>query len=86
MVLYSSFYSIHAVPFCSLLTSSSPQVDVLETQFSIFIDKIRTTHDFETIKRAQEHFLAMLHSQLFFSQPDQVCLYVCMYVHACMSV
>lgn len=43
------------------------QVDVLETQYSILLQKIKSTHDFETVKDAHSDFLSILQSQLFFS-------------------
>ena len=43
------------------------QVDVLETQYSLLVEKIKSTHDFETIKHAHSEFLSTLQSQLFFS-------------------
>ena len=42
---------------------------MLETQFSHLIAKIRSTHDYETIKLAHEHFLTTLQEQLFCLQP-----------------
>lgn len=45
------------------------QVDVLETQFSLLVEKIRQTHDFETIKHAHETFVTTLQSQLFLLLP-----------------
>lgn len=41
------------------------QVDVIESQFSILIDKIETTHDFEAIRFAHDHFLGAMLSQAF---------------------
>ena len=43
------------------------QVDVLETQYTALVEKIRSTHDFETVKNAHSDFLGTLQSQLFFS-------------------
>lgn len=42
------------------------QVDVLETQYSILVEKIKSTHDFENVKNAHSEFLSTLESQLFF--------------------
>lgn len=46
------------------------QVDVLETQFSQLLDKVSSTHDYETIKHAHEKYLTTLQSQLFLTQPS----------------
>lgn len=46
------------------------QVDVLETQFSQLLDKVGSTHDYETIKHAHEKYLTTLQSQLFLTQPS----------------
>lgn len=43
------------------------QVDVLDTQYSVLLQKIKSTHDFETVKNAHSDFLSILQSQLFFS-------------------
>lgn len=45
------------------------QVDVLETQYTQLLEKIRATHDFESIKHAHELFLTALQAQLFFVSP-----------------
>lgn len=52
------------------------QVDVLETQYSLLLNKIKSTDDFETIKNAHSDFLGMLQSQLFFCV-DPVSTTVC---------
>ena len=46
------------------------QVDVLEAQFSQLVEKIQSTHDFESIKHAHESFVTTLQSQLFFTMPS----------------
>ena len=46
------------------------QVDVLETQFSLLLEKVSSTHDYETIKHAHEKYLTTLQSQLFLTQPS----------------
>lgn len=60
-------------PWCPVLTADwlpfSDQVDVLETQFSQLLEKIDSTHDFETIKHSHESFVTTLQSQLFFFLP-----------------
>jgi gamma-tubulin complex component 4 len=43
------------------------QVDVLEAQYSLLVEKIKSTHDFETIKNSHSEFLSTLQSQLFYS-------------------
>ena len=52
-----------------LLCVFSVQVDVLEAQFSQLMEKIQSTHDFESIKHAHESFVTTLQSQLFFTMP-----------------
>jgi len=42
---------------------------VLETQFTHLLDKVSTTHDFETIQHAHENFVTSLQSQLFLLLP-----------------
>ena len=42
-------------------------MDVLEAQYSLLVEKIKSTHDFETIKNSHSEFLSTLQSQLFFS-------------------
>lgn len=44
------------------------QVDVLESQFSELLDRVNSTHDFESIKHAHESFVTAIQSQLFLSQ------------------
>jgi gamma-tubulin complex component 4 len=51
------------------------QVDVLETQFSQLLNKIKSTHDFEAVKVAHSDFVKTLHSQLFFTDPIRRCVY-----------
>lgn len=41
------------------------QVDVIESQFSVLLDKIENTRDFEAIRMAHDHFLSSLLSQCF---------------------
>jgi gamma-tubulin complex component 4 len=41
------------------------QVDVIESQFSILVDKIQATRDFEEIQLAHDVFLATLLGQFF---------------------
>jgi Gamma tubulin complex component C-terminal len=41
------------------------QVDVIESQYSIMLNKIQSTRDFEAIRLAHGQFLASLHSQCF---------------------
>ena len=41
------------------------QVDVLETQYSILLDKINSTKDFETLRLAHDQFITTLHAQSF---------------------
>lgn len=41
------------------------QVDVIESQFSILLDKIHTTRDFEAIRLAHDQFITALLSQSF---------------------
>ena len=43
------------------------QVDVLESQYSVLVEKIKSTDDFETVKSAHRNFLGTLQSQLFFT-------------------
>ena len=45
------------------------QVDVLETQFSQLLERVKNTHDFESITFAHEQFLAALQVQLFINMP-----------------
>lgn len=45
-------------------------MDVLETQFTQLLEKVSTTHDYETIKHAHEKYLTTLQSQLFLTQPS----------------
>lgn len=49
---------------------SAAQVDVLETQFSQLLERVRNTHDFESITFAHEQFLAALQIQLFMNMPS----------------
>ncbi|KAK3609174.1 hypothetical protein CHS0354_013711 [Potamilus streckersoni] len=41
------------------------QVDVIESQFGILVDKIKSTRDFEAVRLAHDHFLMTLLSQSF---------------------
>ncbi|PVD20069.1 hypothetical protein C0Q70_20563 [Pomacea canaliculata] len=41
------------------------QVDVIESQYGLLLDKINSTRDFEAVKLAHEHFLAALLAQSF---------------------
>lgn len=41
------------------------QVDVIESQFSTFMEKITSTRDFEAVKLAHDQFLSALLSQSF---------------------
>lgn len=43
------------------------QVDVLESQFSLLVEKMDCTHDFEAIKHAHEQFVVCLLAQTFLS-------------------
>eukprot|EP00697_Spironema_sp_BW2_P001933 gnl/Spiro4/12596_TR6663_c0_g1_i1.p1 gnl/Spiro4/12596_TR6663_c0_g1~~gnl/Spiro4/12596_TR6663_c0_g1_i1.p1 ORF type:complete len:769 (-),score=221.58 gnl/Spiro4/12596_TR6663_c0_g1_i1:104-2410(-) len=43
------------------------QVDVLETQFSILLQKLSTATDFETVSKAHDNYLAVIASQCFIS-------------------
>uniref|UniRef100_T1IZF1 Gamma-tubulin complex component n=1 Tax=Strigamia maritima TaxID=126957 RepID=T1IZF1_STRMM len=51
------------------------QVDVLESQHSLLIEKIQSTHDFEAIKCAHEQFVVCLLAQSFVSiKPISRCI------------
>ena len=41
------------------------EVDVLETQYSILLEKINSTRDFETLRLAHDHFITTLQAQPF---------------------
>ena len=41
------------------------QVDVIDSQYSALIDKIKTTRDFEAVRLAHDQFLSALLSQSF---------------------
>lgn len=41
------------------------QVDVIESQYGLLLEKINSTRDFEAVKLAHEHFLSALLSQSF---------------------
>ena len=46
------------------------QVDVIESQFSLLLESIRLTHDFETIQQAHCNFISSLFRQLFLQMPS----------------
>lgn len=46
------------------------QVDVIESQFSLLLESIRSTHDFETIQQAHCSFISSLFRQLFLQMPS----------------
>ena len=46
------------------------QVDVIESQFSLLLENIRSTHDFETIQQAHCNFISSLFRQLFLQMPS----------------
>ena len=48
---------------------TSLQVDVLESQFSLLLQNITSTLDFESIKLAHERFVTTLQGQLFLLMP-----------------
>lgn len=41
------------------------KVDVLETQYSQLVEKIKNTRDFEAIRLAHDHFITTLMAQSF---------------------
>ncbi|KAL4227566.1 Gamma-tubulin complex component 4 [Mactra antiquata] len=52
------------------------QVDVIESQYGILIEKINSTRDYEAVKLAHEHFLSALLSQCFVHMKSVAhCLY-----------
>lgn len=52
---YLTLYEI----FCVL------QVDVIESQYGILVDKIQSTRDFEAVRLAHDQFLSALLAQSF---------------------
>ncbi|XP_023227002.1 gamma-tubulin complex component 4-like [Centruroides sculpturatus] len=51
------------------------QVDVLESQFSLFVEKVKSIKDFEEIQHAHENFLTSITSQSFLMlEPVYLCL------------
>ena len=46
------------------------QVDVIESQFSLLLESIRSTHDFETIQQAHCNFISSIFRQLFLQTPS----------------
>lgn len=51
------------------------QVDVLESQFSLFVEKVKSVKDFEEIQHAHENFLTSITSQSFLMlEPVYLCL------------
>ena len=46
------------------------QVDVIESQFSLLLESIRSTHDFETIQQAHCNFISSIFRQLFLQMPS----------------
>ena len=60
---------------------------MLETQYSLLLNRVRSTHDFEAVKVAHSDFVNTLQSQLFFSlEPvsrvllNAVCYFIIIYV------
>ena len=49
---------------------------MIESQFSILLEKVETTHDFEAIRFAHDQFLTALLSQAFLLMKP-VCLLKC---------
>jgi len=45
-------------------------VDVIESQFSLLLESIHSTHDFETIQQAHCSFISSLFRQLFLQTPS----------------
>ncbi|XP_065885565.1 gamma-tubulin complex component 4-like [Dysidea avara] len=67
------------------------QVDVIESQFSLLLENIRSTHDFETIQQAHCNFVSSLYRQLFLQATSilhllneilQLCISFCLLVMA----
>jgi len=59
------------------------QVDVLESQFTLLLDKIKKTHDFESIQDSIEFFLVAIQAQTFITTKSvysiiQKILFICM--------
>lgn len=48
------------------------QADVLETNFSLFMDAVNKTNDFEKLKKAHAEFLADVLSQSFLTVTSSV--------------
>lgn len=46
------------------------QVDVIESQFSLLLESIRSTHDFESIQQAHCNFISSIFRQLFLQMPS----------------
>ena len=46
------------------------QVDVIESQFSLLLESIRSTHDFESIRQAHCSFISSIFRQLFLQMPS----------------
>ncbi|XP_060564148.1 gamma-tubulin complex component 4-like [Ruditapes philippinarum] len=52
------------------------QVDVIESQYGILVEKIKTTRDYEAVKLAHDHFLSALLAQSFVHMKSVAhCLY-----------
>ena len=64
MVSYPAVNHVH-----SSQLSLPLQVDVLESQFTLLLQNITSTLDFESIKLAHEHFVSTLQGQLFLLMP-----------------
>ena len=60
------------------------QVDVIESQFSLLLENIRSTQDFETIQQAHCNFVSSLYRQLFLQATSVSTLchtHICRYAH-----
>jgi len=50
------------------------QVDVIESQFSVMLNKMQATRDFEAIRLAHDQFLSSLYSHCFLHIKPVCCL------------
>jgi len=60
------------------------QVDVIESQFSLLLENIQLTQDFETIQQAHCNFVSSLYRQLFLQATSvSIChTHICRYAHS----
>jgi len=80
-MLFKSFRYVRNCLYDYITTYIMLQVDVIESQFSVMLNKMQATRDYEAIRLAHDQFLSSLHSHCFMHIKPVCCHLMLRFLH-----